>query len=370
MFRNSFLAAALGAVVGLSSFGGAQAAELTYNTYLPAPHVLNKLGMEPFAERVARDSGGEVTFKLLTGASVAKASAGLDVMRDGIVNSGLLVDLYMRKSLPMNTVISDLALMGTDPLVMVGAVSEYKLVLCEQCRKEMSKSSSIAMAFASTTPYTLMCKTQVDSLSTMAGKKVRATGPWGVMFKEFGMVPVNVSSGETYEAMQRGQIDCTAGADAWLKSYTLWDVAKFVVDYPMGTYHGTLLLGMNADTWAGLSEKGRQAIVGNIPEMVAAGAFGYEVEKQEARAGATEKGVAIVPPAKDLVDAIADYKQKEIERVIKQAETAGIKNARAEVETFLKTIDKWQKIVDESKRDRAAYVAALEREIYSKAVFK
>ncbi|MCO5121857.1 MAG: C4-dicarboxylate TRAP transporter substrate-binding protein [Burkholderiaceae bacterium] len=370
MIRKLSLTAALGVALGLSSVAGVQAADLTYNTYLPAPHVLNKVGMEPFAERVARDSGGEVNFKLLTGGSVAKASAGLDVMRDGIVNSGLLVDLYMRKSLPLNTVISDLALLGTDPLVMVGAVSEYKLVLCEQCRKEMQRSSSIAMAFASTTPYTLMCKTKVDSLASMAGKKVRATGPWGVAFKEFGMVPVNVSSGETYEAMQRGQIDCTAGADAWLKSYTLWDVAKFVVDYPMGTYHGTLVLGMNADTWAGLSDKGRKAIVSNLPELAAAGAFGYEVEKQEARDGASGHGVAFVEPARDLVDALVDYQQKEIERVIKQAEGAGIKNAREEVQTFLKTIEKWQKIVDDSKRDRAAYVEALEREIYSKAVFK
>ncbi len=357
------------AILGTAGIA-AQATEITYNTYLPSPHVLNKQAMEPFAERVTKDTKGAVNFKMLTGGSVAKANAGLDVMRDGIVSASLLVDVYMRKSLPMNSVISDLALLGSDTLVMSAATNEYKLLHCKQCQQEMKKSSSIAMAFVSTTPYTLMCKNEVKSLADMNGKKVRATTAWGVLFKEMGMVPVNVSSGETYEAMQRGQIDCTSGADAWLKSYTLWDVAKYVIDYPMGTYHGTMMFGMNADAWSALPEAGRKAIMANLPRLAADGAFGYEEEKAAARAGASEKGVQFVKPAQDFVDAYTAYQKAEIQRVIDAAEKAGLKDARNVVDGYLKTVAKWEKIVADAKRDKAAYTEALDREIYSKVKFQ
>lgn len=368
MFRKTTTALAA-AILGTAALG-AHAAEITYNTYLPSPHVLNKQAMEPFAERVTKETKGAVTFKMLPGASVAKANAALDVMRDGIVSSSLIVDVYMRKSLPMSSVISDLALLGSDTLVMSAATNEYKLLHCKQCQNEMKKSSSIAMTFVSTTPYTLMCKDEVKTLADMKGKKVRATTAWGVMFKEMGMVPVNVSSGETYEAMQRGQIDCTSGADAWLKSYTLWDVAKHVIDYPMGTYHGTMVFNMNADAWSALPEAGRKAIVANLPRLAADAAFGYEEEKAAARAGAAEKGVKFVKPGQDFVDAYGAYQKKEIDRVIDTAEKAGLKDARAVVEGYLKTVAKWEKIVADTKRDRNAYIQALDREIYSKAKFQ
>lgn len=369
MLRRFLALGALCAGVALAVPAMVQAVELTYNSPLPGQHVLNKQGIEPFAERVKRDSDGEVSFRLLAGGSVAKASANLDVIRDGIVNSGLVLDLYARKSLPVNTVISDLALLGTDPIVMSGAVSEYKLVLCEECIREMARSATIAMAYAASTPYTMMCHTKVDSLADMKDKKVRATSPWALMFKELGMVTVNVSVTEMYEAMQRGQVDCSSGADAWLKSYTLWDVAKFVIDYPMGTYHGSTVMAIGTETWADLSPKARQAIVRNLAQLSADSVFGYVVEKDEARAGARERGVVFVPPAPDLVAALEAYKQKEVERVIAQSEKAGVADARKEIETFLATVAKWQKIVDEGKGDRSAYVQALEREVYSRIRF-
>lgn len=365
MLRNiarSLLAAAAIATAAAS----AAALELKYNTLLPATHVLIKGAMTDFGERVAAESKGDVTFKILSGGAVSKPNAALDTMRDGIVGSAMVVDLYARKSLPMNSVISDLALIGTDTLVMSAATNEQKLLRCEDCRREMIKASSIPLVFVSTTPYILMCKDEVKSLADMKNRKVRATGPWAMVLKEMGMVPVNVPSTETYEAMQRGQVDCTSGSDAWLKSYTLWDVAKVVTDFPIGTYHGNLVLGVSVEAWNSLSPNARKVIRKNLAELAADSAYRYEEEGQEARKGALAKGVRFVKAGQDVNDAYQKYLKAEIERVASAGEKAGLKNARAQVEDYLKTVAKWEKIVADTKRDKKAYTEALEREIFSK----
>lgn len=366
MIRNKMISALAGAALATASIAATAATELKYNTLLPATHVLIKDAMAKFSDRVAADSNGDVTFKMLPGGAVSKPGAALDTMRDGIVGSAMVVDLYVRKSLPMNSVISDLALLGTDTLVMSAATNEQKLLRCDECRREMIKASSIPLVFVSTTPYMLMCKNEVTSLDKMKNLKVRATGPWAMSLKHMGMVPVNVPSTETYEAMQRGQVDCTSGSDAWLKSYTLWDVAKVVTDFPIGTYHGNLVLGISVEAWNGLSPKGKQAIRKNLATLATDSAFGYEQEKAEARKGAAEKGVKFVKPGKDFVDAYNEYSKGEVERVIVAAEKAGLKNARAVVADYLKTIAKWEKIVASTKGERKAYTEALDREIFSK----
>ena len=193
---------------------------------------------------------------------------------------------------------------------------------------------------------------------------IRFTHSLFIMFHYEHSIP------QTLKALQRGQIDCGSGADAWLKSYTLWDVAKYVVDYPMGTYHGTVVFSLNADTWAGLSEGARTVIKKNLPQLAADSAFGYEEEKAAARAGATEKGVKFVKPGQDFVDAYTSYQKAEVERVIEAGEKAGLKDVRASVNDYLKTVAKWQKIVADSKRDKKAYTEALDREIYSKVKFQ
>ena len=85
-----------------------------------------------------------------------------------------------------------------------------------------------------------------------------------------------------------------------------------------------------------------------------------------ARAEGKAKGVRFVQPSADLQAGYKNYLKSEVERVITAGEKAGLKNSRAQVEDYLKTVAKWEKIVADTKRDKKAYTEALEREIFSK----
>ena len=93
-----------------------------------------------------------------------------------------------------------------------------------------------------------------------------------------------------------------------------------------------------------------------------------------ARSGVMRATMLFVPsapnrfarPSAGLVDAYKAYLKVERDRVIRAGDEAGLKNVSAQVDHYLKTVEKWEKIVAATKRDRKAYSEALHREIFSK----
>ena len=354
---------------GLVLAAGSASAQtkLSYGSYLPPTHVNNTVGIEPMVKRFEKESGGKLTVETFPGGSVAKATAAVDSVRDGIVTAGMIVDSYVPKQLPHSFLATELGLLGRNSVVMSGATNEFNLVACKECLADQKKSGIISMAHYSTAPYTLMCKADLRSIDDFKGKKIRSAGAYSIMFKSFGMVPVNVTSDETYEAMQRGQVDCTMGADSWLKSYTLWDVAKNVLATTIGTYHGGLLWAMNADAWAKLPADQKAILKKNMPILAADVTFGYLQESRDVHAAAGEKGVKFNPPDATWNSAYEAYLKNEVARVKEEGKKRGVPNADELVDRYLGLMKKWEKIdAEEIKGDKQKFVDALNREVFSK----
>ena len=187
------------------------------------------------------------------------------------------------------------------------------------------------------------------------------------MMKELGATPVAITSSEIYEAMQRGQADCTVGSPAWLTSYTLKDVVKSILDLPLGTYHGALVYNMNMKTWMSLSGEERTAIIKAMPGLVSRIVHAYESESEDAiNEAKSGNGVELAMPGADLLAKLKAHRQGEKARVIAKAEEDGVKNAEQMIDKFLGLITKWEGIVAETGGDQAKYEKALWDNIYSK----
>ena len=353
---------------GLSATAAAQT-KLTYGSYVPSTHVINQDGIVPMAEHLEKASNGALKMELFPGGAIAGGKGAVDQIRDGLVDSGLIVDAYVTRELPTSAMLTELGMVGTDSLVMTGATNEYQLVDCEPCKKDLKEHGIMAMAYYATAPYMLLCNKEVKSLDDMKGLKVRATSGFGVMVKNMGGVPVNIASNEVYEAMQRGQADCTVGADAWLKSYTLWDVAKYVLDFPIGTYHSGLVFAIGADSWKKLPEEQKALIRDYMPKLVRTVAVGYLNEAKEAREGAAPHGVKFVPADPSFADAFKKLQEAEVGRVVEASQKKGVKNPEPIVKGYMDKVAKWTAIVAEINGDPDKFEEALRREIYSKVKF-
>lgn len=368
-----------GVALAALAFGAQQAnaRELVYASAVPAKHPVHVNGVEPFGERIAKATDGKLTIKMFAGGALASGKTTLNAIRNGTADMGLLADVYTPNELPVSALMSDLAVFGKDARVMTGAVNQSLLLDCAACKEDYTEEKVLPLASYSLTPYHMMCATgQIVTADDWNGKKVRGTGAMGVLAAGMGATPVNVTSAEIYEALQRGQVDCAMGPQPWLRSYSLWDMVKTVSNTKLGTYHGTNFINIRTDTWKKLSKKEKQAIADNLVQAVVDMARVYEEDDHEIRKVAESKGIKWVDVDQSFEDAVQQLREKDAQRVIELAKSRGVKNPEPIVAMFQANIAKWTKIVNDigtgdwGDAEWAKYGEALQAEVFSKVVYK
>ena len=340
--------------------------KLTYGSFIPAEHIVHKIGLQPYFERTEKDTNGSITWELFSGGAVGGVKEALKIVETGAVDSSLIIDVYIKKDLPASAAVASLLTLNDDPLVFAGAVNEFQLLDCAECEAEREAHNMKALAFYSTGISHLMCGTEIASLDDVKGKKVRAASRQGALASHLGATPVSITTAEMYEAIQRGVADCTIGAAAWLNAYNLKDVVKTIVDVPTGAYFSALFLDMNNDKWNTLSADEKQAIIKHAPKAVADIVFAYKEEGDVAIQAALDKGAKLTKPDQAMVDAIKDFQAGEIKISAKNAKEAGIESSDVLLTTFMEKVEKWRGIVASTGGDKDKYEEALWTEVFSK----
>jgi TRAP-type C4-dicarboxylate transport system substrate-binding protein len=283
-----------------------------------------------------------------------------------MVDSSLIVDVYYKSEIPVAVTMSDLFMMVDDQIAWGAALVETQLLDCPTCAEEFSDMGIKPLAFYSGGDYHLMCTEEVHTLEQVKNKKIRASTRNGALSEHWGAVPVSVTVAEMYEAMQRGQADCTIGAYAFLTSYGLKDLVKSIVETPIGGVFSAFVMQMTEDRWNDLSEAEQDVIIKNLPKLVADINFSYYEAGQAAAAEAKEAGVAFYQMSDDMKASFDEFLKGEIDISIDKATKAGVKEPKVIVDALLENVEKWKGIMAEIGMDREKYAEALWNEIYSK----
>ena len=367
MKLNQFITTSAIAIAS-TGLGSALVAEekLAYGSWLPPTHVVVEKGLNPFFDRVKEASGGNLTWELFSGGAMGGPKEALSAVKDGLVDSSLVVDVYYKSDLPVSVTMSDLFMMVDDQLAWGAALTETQLLDCPQCEAEYDKQGLTPLAFYSGGDYHLMCMEEVNTLEQIAGKKIRASTRNGALSEAWGAVPVSITTAEMYEAMQRGQADCTIGAYAWLNSYGLKDLVKSIVSTPIGGYYSALVLHMADDRWNGLSDDDKAVLLKEIPQLIADINYSYTESGNAAADEAKAAGVTFLEMDAGMNATFEEFKQGEIAYTVEKATSAGVDDAQAVVDALLENVAKWKEIMANPDMDRDAYAKALWDEIYSK----
>jgi TRAP-type C4-dicarboxylate transport system substrate-binding protein len=318
-------------------------------------------------ERTAEQSGGELSWKPFFGGTVGGPTEMLSSVESNIVDVSGVIDIYHKAQLPLASMISGLITKGQNPLALAAAMNEFHSLRCPECVEERSKNNIVGLGWSATGVYSLMCKEPINSLDTLKGKKIRATASLGRVIQAMGGVSVSTTTVEAYEAMQRGQLDCVAGPASWLTALNLIDMSKSVTDFSFGSYFGNILFAVNKDVWEGLDPKIKRLLLDNVAQSVTDVVYAYVDETKEAIDLLKSKGGTVEAVDDAFRQSFVESEKNEIVKAIEDGKKAGYDNAEEIMNTFLELAAKWDKILkEEVKDDRAAYTAALNREIYSK----
>jgi TRAP-type C4-dicarboxylate transport system substrate-binding protein len=346
------------------------AIELIYGTGSGAKSRINIDGIEPYIAETTKLSNGSITWKYLPGDQIVTVRSALKGIRDGLVDAGMVIPVFVRKDLIQNNVVYDtLFIGGDDPVAAGGAAHETIMLRCPSCVEEYKKYNSFYLSSFAGSPQVLVCTKPVKTVDDVKGLKIRAPGAAQRLATELGGVPVSIPPQELALALERGGIDCAIMALNWMVSFGIQDVAKHVLDFPMGVSRGLGLIVMNRDRWNAMSEDQRKVLWDRAPIASSRALIEsyIQLDNDYREKIAPTKGVTIVKGGADFQAAMDRLLANEDEAIVKGITAQGAKNAGQILANFKEALAKWRKLSqNEIKEDVDAYAAALKREIYDK----
>lgn len=347
--------------------GTADARELRLASGAPPVHPATDPMYNSFMEFLPEETNGELT-GVMIGPEVVSIAAVKQALQSSLAEVGNVLPLFVPADLPNTALTADLAFLATTPHAMGAAVTEY-VVTCEECQAEFKAMGGVFVGAGSSDVYVLLTTKPVNSLADLQGLRLRSGGaPYARWAEKLGAAPAQVPVSDQFEAISQGVLDGSMASVSDLISYRLVDVAKYIIDVPLGTYHATSNFTVASGAWAELTPEQRAgfARAANRSSALFTQSWGYD-RAAAARQAALDAGIEIIPASQDLLDATNEFRFSDIADAVTVAESqAGITGAADKIARFQALVEKWTAITDAANGDVDAIAAAVQKEVWDK----
>ena len=365
-FTNLLVSLCLGASTFLISTSPASARELKLAVGFPQGTAAYH-GLEAFSKALKEKSGGELETKMFP-LSLLNLPQMFNGVRDGVVDIGFVLPPLFPSELPETHLAVDVAMLGTNPWAMAGAMTEY-VFTCQECQAEHLKNNQVYLGSSSTASYMIVSTKKAVTLDELKGKKLRSgAAPWARWAQNFGAVALTIPGNQVFEAVSGGTVDGAMVSAAELSNLRLIDVVKHItVGVPTGTYHGIDNNNFNRNTWRSLTEKQRRAVLDAAATSTAAITWSYVTDGARNMQDAQKKGIQIHQAPQDVIDRSRAFIESDLSTIAQAAEkNSGIKNASQKIARFRQLVEKWEKLTPEGNWQTSALAEIYQREIFSK----
>ncbi|WP_430511254.1 TRAP transporter substrate-binding protein DctP [Pannonibacter phragmitetus] len=253
----------MGAVIAVvASATMAKAEDWTAYTYSAVSTTAAVKGMNRIAERVGKETGGELTMTLHLGKTLQIASSDItQAVGDNIVN--FAADFFFSGSVPIARVLNlPMLIENDDEWAKAAAAMEPILV------KAFAQQDVTLLGGYRYPEQTIFTTFEMKSLADMKGHKIRVTSPeQGKFVEAFGGAPITLAGTEVPTALERGVIEgvltaSAGGAKNW------HEFLPFNYRFPVN--YGNSMIIANADSFDALSEKDQQILRKIVAEEGAA----------------------------------------------------------------------------------------------------
>lgn len=335
----------------LAVAGAAQAADLSFAGGWP-PNSAPTAKIEDYAKAVEDYSDGEVSVRVfpLSLLSFGEINAGL---RDGIADVAGNLLAYFPAEYPTLNMLAEFSELveleeyagELSSLAFTGAIMDYVMNDCPACMDEMSAQNQVYLGASSTTSYALQCAVPLTSAADLEGKRLRAAGAYWTRWAEsVGATPVSMSVNETLEGLSQGVVDCTMSNTADFVNFGFIDVVDHVYIGAPGAQFNVPFT-MNKDTWNGLSDDNKQAMMRAHAKLAADIAWVYVEEGRAGRERAPDMGIEYGSAPEDIVEMNREFIQQDKEAIGEiYNERFGIESGSEAAVALTEGLAKWSEL--------------------------
>ncbi len=255
--NRKFLAVA--SAVALSAFAVQASAEslLRWSDGGPNRGIRAK-SYEWFAEEAAKRTNGEVKFEFHWAGALLKSKASLKGVGAGAADVATAIAAYTPKELIAYSV-GDLPLQISDTWVTLRAT--YELATTHPALVKMFDGLNlIYLSNVTTSASQLICtKQHIETIEDFKGKKIRAVGVYGKVFKDLGANMVRMSQSKVYTALDSGVVECNQNYTYAIPVFKQHEVAKKMTKLDWGQFLGFGII-MNKEVFGKLSPASQKAM--------------------------------------------------------------------------------------------------------------
>lgn len=292
--RRSFLggAASIGAAsgLGLATLPALAAEELKLATFVPNTHIIMARVLTPWAERVAKESGGQLTVRMFPSMQLGGKPPELyRQMARGISDICFTLPGYTSGDFPMMalTELPGMADSGTDGTRKMWANFDKFL------SREFKEAKVLGLWNSDSAA--LMSKSKpIRRLEDLRGLKIRTpSAAQSAQLTALGATPIDMPANQIYNNLDRGVVDAAMIPMSAAIDFKLIEVARyFTIEAPLG--RSNFLVAMNRARYEKLPENLRKLIDATTGlEMSLQGARTYD-EQNDAGVAAARKEREII----------------------------------------------------------------------------
>ena len=297
-------------VMGVSSPGRAEAAEITLNMGHPFPEKLETLTSweKWFAAEIEKRTNGKVKIKIFWSQSLGKTSDLPDLVQSGGVDMTMLVPGYYPARFPLAMASNQLWFVNwTNDEAFAVAKALYWV---DPIKNELAKQNMKLIYIQVLPKYQLWNWAGLKNIADLKGKKIRSWGPYmPKLYEAVGAVGVNLVQADWFEAMQKHMIDGGFFSVSMGLASKVDEVAKYVTMVDLGINTGPMCI-MNQDKWDSLPADVKKVFEEVMAEMPAVGKqLTIDAENAGIKA-AKAKGLTLVPfpDRQKWIDALPDIR--------------------------------------------------------------
>ncbi|MFD1911090.1 TRAP transporter substrate-binding protein DctP [Halodurantibacterium flavum] len=358
----------------MAMLGGTSAVAFTYSSWTPPAAPNNRLGTVPMFERITESLAGTddaMTFENFMGGQLFNNTTTLPAIRDGIIDGGVLVPAYNGAELRTHVTLGETQALINDGLSGAAAATEALLLNCPGCLEEYAAQNVLPLGTYASTPYYLMCNFEVTSIADLQGRRSAEGNPmFNRWAQRIGMSRQSLSPPDFQQALQRGSVDCVFAPKDWLVAYSLADaVVSIVDDVSHGAFSAVVLMGVNTNTWAGMTEAQREAFRREMPQAIMDVTNGYYIDEARGMAAAEEAGIKLVNLGEEYAQVWADFQEAERAEIVQAANGRGAAGAEELVDRFSELLVEWEGIAEEVDRDPDAIAERMYERIFAQLPF-